>query len=82
MNNINPVYISPMLLQSQQGAEFEQILAEQSGQFEMEASTDANEIIYTDAEIADMIIANGVINDSIRQVIENKEKLKEILDEV
>ncbi|ANB97467.1 TPA: VPA1340 family putative T3SS effector [Vibrio parahaemolyticus] len=82
MNNINPVYISPMLLQSQQGAEFEQILAEQSGQIEMEASTDADEIIYTDAEIADMIIANGVINDSIRQVIENKEKLKEILDEV
>ncbi|EGQ8084533.1 TPA: VPA1340 family putative T3SS effector [Vibrio parahaemolyticus] len=82
MNNINPVYISPMLLQSQQGAEFEQILAEQSGQIEMEASTDADEIIYTDAEIADMIIAQGVINDSIRQVIENKEKLKEILDEV
>ncbi|EGR1122277.1 TPA: VPA1340 family putative T3SS effector [Vibrio parahaemolyticus] len=82
MNNINPVYISPMLLQSQQGAEFEQILAEQSGQIEMEASTDADEIIYTDAEIADMIIADGVINDSIRQVIENKEKLKEILDEV
>ncbi|EMV0268900.1 VPA1340 family putative T3SS effector [Vibrio parahaemolyticus] len=82
MNNINPVYISPMLLQSQQGAEFEQILAEQSGQIEMEASTDADEIIYTDAEIADMIIAQGIINDSIRQVIENKEKLKEILDEV
>ncbi|HCH4655980.1 TPA: VPA1340 family putative T3SS effector [Vibrio parahaemolyticus] len=82
MNNINPVYISPMLLQSQQGAEFEQILAEQSGQIEMEASTDADEIIYTDAEIADMIIADGVINDSIRQVIENKEKLKETLDEV
>ncbi|CAI2325881.1 TPA: VPA1340 family putative T3SS effector [Vibrio parahaemolyticus] len=82
MNNINPVYISPMLLQSQQGAEFEQILAEQSGQIEMDASTDADEIIYTDAEIADMIIAQGVINDSIRQVIENKEKLKEILDEV
>ncbi|HCH6235702.1 VPA1340 family putative T3SS effector [Vibrio parahaemolyticus] len=82
MNNINPVYVSPTLLQSQQGAEFEQILAEQSGQIEMEASTDADEIIYTDAEIADMIIANGVIKDSIRQMIENKEKLKEILDEV
>lgn len=82
MNNINPVYISPMLLQSQQGAEFEQILAEQSGQIEFDASIDADEIIYTDAEIADMIIAQGVINDSIRQVVENKEKLKEILDEV
>ncbi|ENM5776400.1 VPA1340 family putative T3SS effector [Vibrio mimicus] len=82
MNNINPVYISPMLLQSQQGAEFEQILAEQLGQIEMDVPTDGDEIIYTDAEIADMIIANGVINDSIRQVIENKQKLKEILDEV
>ncbi|EGR4117187.1 VPA1340 family putative T3SS effector [Vibrio cholerae] len=82
MTNINPVYINPMLLDAQQGADFEQILAEQSGQIETDASQERDEVIYTDDDIADMIIANGVITESIRQMRENEQKLKEILDEV
>ncbi|EOW9322502.1 TPA: VPA1340 family putative T3SS effector [Vibrio cholerae] len=82
MTNINPVYINPMLLDAQQGADFEQILAEQTGQIETDASQEGDEVIYTDDDIADMIIANGVINESIRQMRENEQKLKEILDEV
>ncbi|EHD7118187.1 VPA1340 family putative T3SS effector [Vibrio cholerae] len=82
MTNINPVYINPMLLDAQQEADFEQILAEQSGQIETEASQEGDEVIYTDDDIADMIIANGVITESIRQMRENEQKLKEILDEV
>ncbi|EGR1043957.1 VPA1340 family putative T3SS effector [Vibrio cholerae] len=82
MTNINPVYINPMLLDAQQEADFEQILAEQSGQIEMDASQEGDEVIYTDDDIADMIIANGVITESIRQMRENEQKLKEILDEV
>ncbi|EJH62559.1 NAD-specific glutamate dehydrogenase [Vibrio cholerae HE-25] len=71
-----------MLLDAQQGADFEQILAEQSGQIETDASQEGDEVIYTDDDIADMIIANGVITESIRQMRENEQKLKEILDEV
>ncbi|EGR4476594.1 TPA: VPA1340 family putative T3SS effector [Vibrio cholerae O1] len=82
MTNINPVYINPMLLDVQQEADFEQILAEQSGQIETDASQEGDEVIYTDDDIADMIIANGVITESIRQMRENEQKLKEILDEV
>ncbi|GFK33124.1 VPA1340 family putative T3SS effector [Vibrio cholerae] len=82
MTNINPVYINPMLLDAQQGADFEKILAEQSGQIETDASQEGDEVIYTDDDIADMIIANGVITESIRQMRENEQKLKEILDEV
>ncbi|AWB70330.1 VPA1340 family putative T3SS effector [Vibrio cholerae] len=82
MTNINSVYINPMLLDAQQGADFEQILAEQSGQIETDASQEGDEVIYTDDDIADMIIANGVITESIRQMRENEQKLKEILDEV
>ncbi|BCK17211.1 VPA1340 family putative T3SS effector [Vibrio cholerae] len=82
MTNINPVYINPMLLDAQQGADFEQILAEQTGQIETDASQEGDEVIYTDDDIADMIIANGVITESIRQMRENEQKLKEILDEV
>ncbi|MES1383996.1 hypothetical protein ABUU23_19555, partial [Vibrio cholerae] len=65
-----------------QEADFEQILAEQSGQIETDASQEGDEVIYTDDDIADMIIANGVITESIRQMRENEQKLKEILDEV
>ncbi|OFJ32753.1 VPA1340 family putative T3SS effector [Vibrio cholerae] len=82
MTNINPVYINPMLLDAQQEADFEQILTEQSGQIETDASQEGDEVIYTDDDIADMIIANGVITESIRQMRENEQKLKEILDEV
>ncbi|ENM5732087.1 VPA1340 family putative T3SS effector [Vibrio mimicus] len=82
MTNINPVYINPMLLDAQQEADFEKILAEQSGQIETDASQEGDEVIYTDDDIADMIIANGVITESIRQMRENEQKLKEILDEV
>ncbi|EIC9802930.1 VPA1340 family putative T3SS effector [Vibrio cholerae] len=82
MTNINPVYINPMLLDAQQEADFEQILAEQSGQIETDASQEGDEVIYTDDDIADMIIANGVITESIRQMRANEQKLKEILDEV
>ncbi|CSB69782.1 VPA1340 family putative T3SS effector [Vibrio cholerae] len=82
MTNINPVYINPMLLDAQQEADFEQILAEQSGQIETDASQEGDEVIYTDDDIVDMIIANGVITESIRQMRENEQKLKEILDEV
>ncbi|EGR0366596.1 VPA1340 family putative T3SS effector [Vibrio cholerae] len=82
MTNINPVYINPMMLDAQQEADFEQILAEQSGQIETDASQEGDEVIYTDDDIADMIIANGVITESIRQMRENEQKLKEILDEV
>ncbi|EGR4049396.1 VPA1340 family putative T3SS effector [Vibrio cholerae] len=82
MTNINPVYINPMLLDAQQETDFEQILAEQSGQIETDASQEGDEVIYTDDDIADMIIANGVITESIRQMRENEQKLKEILDEV
>ncbi|AYC05074.1 hypothetical protein FORC73_1092 [Vibrio cholerae] len=71
-----------MLLDAQQEADFEQILAEQSGQIETDASQEGDEVIYTDDDIADMIIANGVITESIRQMRENEQKLKEILDEV
>lgn len=82
MTNINPVYINPMMLDAQQEADFEQILAEQTGQIETDASQEGDEVIYTDDDIADMIIANGVITESIRQMRENEQKLKEILDEV
>ncbi|EGR1279062.1 VPA1340 family putative T3SS effector [Vibrio cholerae] len=82
MTNINPVYINPMMLDAQQEADFEQILAEQSGPIETDASQEGDEVIYTDDDIADMIIANGVITESIRQMRENEQKLKEILDEV
>ncbi|CQB49143.1 FIG01200478: hypothetical protein [Vibrio cholerae] len=70
------------MLDAQQEADFEQILAEQSGQIETDASQEGDEVIYTDDDIADMIIANGVITESIRQMRENEQKLKEILDEV
>ncbi|GHW43730.1 putative nAD-specific glutamate dehydrogenase [Vibrio cholerae] len=82
MTNINAVYINPMLFDSQQESDFEAILAEQSGQIETDDFQAGDEIIYTDDAVADMIIANGVITESIRQMRENEEKLKEILDEV
>lgn len=80
MTNITPISIQPILLKSQQKADFEQIIAEKSQQIATETTVNG-EIMYNDADIADMIIANGVITESIRQMREHEQKLKEILDE-
>ncbi|GLT17456.1 hypothetical protein GCM10007938_12330 [Vibrio zhanjiangensis] len=42
---------------------------------------DGNEPMLTDEEIADMIVTQGVINTSIRQMKESQERMKEILNE-
>lgn len=81
MTNITPISIQPILLKSQQQADFEKIISAKSQQFATNTGV-RGEIIYNDADIVDMIIANGVITESIRQMRENEQKLKEILDEV
>lgn len=81
MSSINPISVNSMALHAPQNIEFENILTQETQRIAKSESAGEDEVIYNDAQIADMIIANGIINDSIRQIRENEEKLKEILDE-
>lgn len=81
MSSISPISVSSMALHAPQESEFENILTQETRRIAKSESAGGNDVIYNDAQVADMIIANGIINDSIRQMRENEQKLKEILDE-
>ncbi|EEY72165.1 hypothetical protein VHA_001263 [Grimontia hollisae CIP 101886] len=70
-----------MALHAPQNIEFEDVLTQETQRIAKSESAGEDEVIYNDAQIADMIVANGVISESIRQMRENEQKLKEILDE-
>ncbi|MDF2186010.1 hypothetical protein O1O06_14805 [Grimontia hollisae] len=81
MSSINPISVNSMALHAPQNIEFEDVLTQETQRIAKSESAGEDEIIYNDAQIADMIVANGVISESIRQMRENEQKLKEILDE-
>ncbi|CAI2340732.1 conserved hypothetical protein [Vibrio parahaemolyticus] len=83
MNKIEAIKIDTGLTY-QGDNEFETMLNEIDALNKTEGSSskDEEEIILGDAEIADMIVASGVINNVIRTIKEDEQKLKEILDDV
>ncbi|AMG31635.1 hypothetical protein AL542_15715 [Grimontia hollisae] len=81
MSSINPISVNSMALHAPQNIEFEDVLTQETQRIAKSESAGEDEVIYNDAQIADMIVANGVISESIRQMRENEQKLKEILDE-
>ena len=54
---------------------------EQSEKIDNQASSDNDDTMLSDEEIADIIVTQGVINSCIRQMKESEERMKEILDE-
>ena len=54
---------------------------EQSEKVDNQATSDNDEPMLSDEEIADMIVSQGVVNTCIRQMKESEERMKEILDE-
>ncbi|EID7761671.1 hypothetical protein [Vibrio parahaemolyticus] len=83
MNKIEAIKIDTGLTY-QGDNEFETMLneIEALNKTEGSSSKDEEEIMLGDAEIADMIVASGVINNVIRTIKEDEQKLKEILDDV
>ncbi|EGQ7683524.1 hypothetical protein ACUT8K_004234 [Vibrio parahaemolyticus] len=83
MNKIEAIKIDTGLTY-QGDNEFEAMLNEIDAlnKTERSSSKEEGEVILGDAEIADMIVASGVINNVIRTIKEDEQKLKEILDDV
>ncbi|MGM6658391.1 hypothetical protein [Vibrio parahaemolyticus] len=83
MNKIEAIKIDTGLTYQGEN-EFETMLneIEALNKTEGSSSKDEEEIMLGDAEIADMIVASGVINNVIRTIKEDEQKLKEILDDV
>ncbi|AGQ93853.1 hypothetical protein [Vibrio parahaemolyticus] len=83
MNKIEAIKIDTGLTY-QGDNEFEAMLNEIDALNKTEGSSskEEGEVILGDAEIADMIVASGVINNVIRTIKEDEQKLKEILDDV
>ncbi|EGQ7914624.1 TPA: hypothetical protein ACN32D_004315 [Vibrio parahaemolyticus] len=83
MNKIEAIKIDTGLTY-QGDNEFEAMLNEIDALNKTEGSSskEEGEVIFGDAEIADMIVASGVINNVIRTIKEDEQKLKEILDDV
>ncbi len=83
MNKIEAIKIDTGLTYQGEN-EFETMLneIEALNKTEGSSSKEEGEVIFGDAEIADMIVASGVINNVIRTIKEDEQKLKEILDDV
>ncbi|EGR3456411.1 hypothetical protein DMK83_23900 [Vibrio parahaemolyticus] len=83
MNKIEAIKIDTGLTYQSEN-EFETMLneIEALNKTEGSSSKEEGEVIFGDAEIADMIVASGVINNVIRTIKEDEQKLKEILDDV
>ncbi|EGQ8307625.1 hypothetical protein DBT69_RS22805 [Vibrio parahaemolyticus] len=83
MNKIEAIKIDTGLTY-QGDNEFETVLneIEALNKTEGSSSKDEEEVMLGDAEIADIIVASGVINNVIRTIKEDEQKLKEILDDV
>ncbi|EHU5190851.1 hypothetical protein [Vibrio parahaemolyticus] len=83
MNKIEAIKIDTGLTY-QGDNEFEAMLNEIDALNKTEGSSskEEGEVILGDAEIADMIVTSGVINNVIRTIKEDEQKLKEILDDV
>ncbi|EGQ8526557.1 TPA: hypothetical protein NKA88_000662 [Vibrio parahaemolyticus] len=83
MNKIEAIKIDTGLTY-QGDNEFEAMLNEIDALNKTEGSSskEEGEVILGDTEIADMIVASGVINNVIRTIKEDEQKLKEILDDV
>ncbi|EPE3059345.1 hypothetical protein ACSG8D_003384 [Vibrio parahaemolyticus] len=83
MNKIEAIKIETGLTY-QGDNEFEAMLNEIDALNKTEGSSskEEGEVILGDTEIADMIVASGVINNVIRTIKEDEQKLKEILDDV
>ncbi|EGR0921874.1 hypothetical protein EIB96_04345 [Vibrio parahaemolyticus] len=83
MNKIEAIKIDTGLTY-QGDNEFETMLneIEALNKTEGSSSKDEEEVMLGDAEIADIIVASGVINNVIRTIKEDEQKLKEILDDV
>ncbi|HGS5288070.1 hypothetical protein ACXIU3_21860 [Vibrio parahaemolyticus] len=83
MNKIEAITIDTGLTY-QGDNEFETMLNEIEALNKTEGSSSKEEggVTLGDAEIADMIVANGVINNVIKTIKEDEQKLKEILDDV
>ncbi|EJG1669529.1 hypothetical protein BWH95_RS22120 [Vibrio parahaemolyticus] len=83
MNKIEAIKIDTGLTYQGEN-EFETVLneIEALNKTEGSSSKDEEEVMLGDAEIADIIVASGVINNVIRTIKEDEQKLKEILDDV
>ncbi|EGQ9864289.1 hypothetical protein C4H03_RS21500 [Vibrio parahaemolyticus] len=83
MNKIETIKIDTGLTY-QGDNEFETMLneIEALNKTEGSSSKDEEEVMLGDAEIADIIVASGIINNVIRTIKEDEQKLKEILDDV
>ncbi|ELJ8841871.1 hypothetical protein RUL15_004300 [Vibrio parahaemolyticus] len=85
MNKIEAIKIDTGLTY-QGDNEFETMLNEIEALNKTEGSSskeeEEGEVTFGDAEIADMIVASGVINNVIKTIKEDEQKLKEILDDV
>ncbi|EGQ7779375.1 TPA: hypothetical protein ACHCBX_004141 [Vibrio parahaemolyticus] len=83
MNKIEAIKIDTGLTYQGEN-EFETMLNEIGALNKTEGSSskEEGEVTLGDAEIADMIVASGVINNVIRTIKEDEQKLKEILDDV
>ncbi|ENE9529077.1 hypothetical protein [Vibrio parahaemolyticus] len=83
MNKIEAIKIDTGLTYQGEN-EFETMLneIEALNKTEGSSSKDEEEVMLGDAEIADIIVASGVINNVIRTIKEDEQKLKEILDDV
>ncbi|EJC6793533.1 hypothetical protein ABVY47_003886 [Vibrio parahaemolyticus] len=83
MNKIEAIKIDTGLTYQGEN-EFETMLneIEALNKTEGSSSKEEGEVIFGDAEIADMIVASGVINNVIKTIKEDEQKLKEILDDV
>ncbi len=83
MNKIEAIKIDTGLTY-QGDNEFETMLNELEALNRTEGSSSKEEGVVTlgDAEMADIIVASGVINSVIKTIKEDEQKLKEILDDV
>ncbi|MFY2506834.1 hypothetical protein ACN3E9_00560 [Vibrio pectenicida] len=84
MTRVDMVNTTALASKSTEPSEFDAIAQEieKSENINNEISTkNGDEPTVSDEEIADMIVTQGVINTSIRQMKESQERMKEILNE-
>ena len=83
MTRVEMVDTAAMTDGSDVQSEFDAIAreVEQSEKVDNQATSDNDEPMLSDEEVADMIVTQGVLNTCMRQMRENEERMKEILDE-
>ncbi|MBU2895892.1 hypothetical protein [Vibrio hepatarius] len=84
MTRVDMVNTTALAAKNTEQSEFDAIAQEieKSESINNQISTEnGDEPTVSDEEIADMIVTQGVINTSIRQMKESQERMKEILNE-